>query len=93
MDKNKCQTIIYNLLTLLENGDNGDIRAATYIRAWQHTVRCEKSFPDKGIAERRSDYESYLGSESYKRILARKADESDEDGATRLAAKTLLLCY
>jgi hypothetical protein len=67
VDKSKCQSIIWNLLSM-SIYPKSDLSSASFIREMEQLGRCT-DFCSKPLSQLPSDYRSYLGEETYKRYV------------------------
>ena len=78
-NEGKCQSIVWNLLTALEEMKD-DMSAVHYLREWDQTKRCEKFF---SLQSERNDIENHVSTDAYKRILQFNETAQDENRAAQ----------
>jgi hypothetical protein len=72
MEKDKCNSIYWNLLELLDKFDSLD--STNYIRELMETNRCDKY---NNLSQLRQDVRTHIGEESFLRIIREKKYSND----------------
>lgn len=78
LEKQKCQSIVYQLLSLLTL-ERDPPRASVFVRELQQTARCDDVLNTSRLQLVRSSYAKHMGQETLERVIQYHQTEQDED--------------